>query len=51
MRRLVTKKRAEINTFKAAQLKADALPPGAKKSAAQAKANAFKTKIAARAGA
>ncbi len=46
MRRLVTKKRAAIKTINAAQLKADALPAGPQKTAAQANVEALKIKIA-----
>ena len=46
--RLVSEKQAELRTCKAAQLRADMLPPGAKKAAAQAMADEFKSRVAAR---
>lgn len=49
--RLVSEKQAELRTFKAGQLKADALPPGPKKTAAQTRVNAFKAKMAKKADA
>lgn len=50
MIRLVPKAKAEMRTYKAAQLKADMLPQGAKKTAAKARANEFKARVLDRAG-